>query len=52
MTKIKFTQVVRVGCGIDVHQNLITATVRKSDDDLETREYNAYTSSLKSLRDW
>lgn len=52
MSEIKYTQVVRVGCGIDVHRSLITATIRKSDDDLETREFNAYTSSLKSLRDW
>lgn len=50
--EIRFTQVVKVGCGIDVHKDLITATIRRSNDDLETREYNAYTSSLKSLRDW
>jgi len=50
--EIKFTQVVQVGCGIDVHRDLITATVRKSNDDMETKEFNAFTSSLKSLRDW
>lgn len=49
---ISYPQVVKVGCGIDVHRSLITVTIRKSDDDLETREFNAYTSSLKSLRDW
>jgi len=43
---------VSVGCGIDVHQRLIVASIRKSDDDVETREYDCYTSSLKSLRDW
>jgi len=52
MPEIKFSQVVKVGCGIDVHKDLITATIRKSNDDLETKEFNAYTSSLKSLRDW
>jgi transposase len=52
MQEIRFPQVVKVGCGLDVHQNLITATIRKSDDEIETREYDAYTSSLKSLRDW
>lgn len=52
MSDIKFTQVVEVGCGIDVHKDLITATIRKSNDDLDTREFNAFTSSLKSLRDW
>ncbi len=50
--EISFTQVVKVGCGIDVHKSLITATIRKSNDQLETREFTAYTSSLKSLRDW
>lgn len=52
MSEIKFPQVVKVGCGLDVHRSLITATIRKSDDNLETREFEAYTSSLKSLRDW
>ncbi len=50
--EISFVQVVKVGCGIDVHKDLITATIRKSNDKLETREFNAYTSSLESLRDW
>lgn len=52
MQEIRFHQVVKVGCGLDVHQNLIPATIRKSNDELETREYDAFTSSLKSLRDW
>jgi len=50
--EITFPQVVKVGCGLDVHKDLITATIQKSNDKQETREYNAYTSSLKSLRDW
>ena len=40
MTEIEFTQVVEIGCGIDVHQILIVATIQKSNGDLETREYN------------
>ena len=54
MKEIGFVQLVSVGCGIDVHQNLIVASIRKSsnDDEVETREYEAYTSSLKSLREW
>jgi len=52
MKEIGFTQMVSVGCGIDVHQKLITASIRKSDDDVETREFEAYTSSLTSLREW
>jgi len=50
--EIKFPQVVKVGCGIDVHRDIIVATIRKSNDEFETREFGAYTSSLTSLRDW
>jgi transposase len=52
MDDIRFEQIVKVGCGIDVHQNLIVASIRKSNDEVETREFTAYTSSLTSLRDW
>ena len=54
MEEIRFNQIVKVGCGIDVHQNLIVASIRKGsdEDEVETREFTAYTSSLKSLRDW
>jgi len=52
MEEISFEQIVKVGCGIDVHQNLIVASIRKSNTDVETREFTAYTSSLTSLRDW
>ncbi|GAB4452960.1 MAG: hypothetical protein Fur0028_08450 [Bacteroidales bacterium] len=50
--EIKFIQVVKVGCGIDVHRDIIVATVRKSEEEYETREFEAYTGSLTSLRDW
>jgi len=50
--EITFVQVVKVGCGIDVHRDIIVATIRKSNYEYETREFGAYTSSLKSLRDW
>lgn len=52
MQEIRFHQVVKVGYGLYVHQKLITAIIRKSNDELETRKYEAFTSSLKSLRDW
>jgi transposase len=50
--QVKFPQIVNVGCGLDVHQSVIVATVRKSDNDYETRSFEAYTSSLKELREW
>jgi transposase len=50
--QVSFPQVVEVGCGIDVHQAVIVATVRRSDNQYETRTFEAYTRSLKELRDW
>lgn len=50
--EIRFEQIVKVGCGIDVHRDIIVATVRRSTNEFETREFESYTSSLKSLRDW
>lgn len=50
--QIQFPQVVKVGCGIDVHQNLIVATIRRSDENYETKSFDAYTSSLTALREW
>jgi transposase len=52
MDEIRFEQMVKVGCGIDVHQNLIVASIRKGNNKVKTREFTAYTSSLTSLRDW
>lgn len=49
---VKFTQVIKVGCGLDVHKKSITATIRKASEQIETRKFDAYTSSLISLRDW
>lgn len=50
--EIKFNQVVKVGCGMDVHRDTVVATIRKSDEEYETREFGTYTGSLTSLRDW
>ena len=51
-SKITYNQVIRVGCGIDVHQNLIVATIRKSNEEYETRSFEGYTSSLAELSEW
>lgn len=50
--KVSFEQVIKVGCGIDVHKDNIVATIRRNDQTFETREFEAYTSSLTELRDW
>ena len=52
MAAIEYTQVIKVGCGIDVHKDIIVATVGSSNSEWETREFEAYTSSLTDLRDW
>lgn len=50
--KVTFEQLVKVGCGIDVHKDIIVATIRRNNQAFETREFEAYTSSLTELRDW
>lgn len=52
MKKVIFNQVVKVGCGIDVHKDNIVATIRKSEEDYETMEFSSFTGSLTELRDW
>lgn len=50
--EIVYQQVIDVGCGIDVHKDVIVATIRKNSKDYETREFNSFTSSLTDLKDW
>ena len=52
MKTIDYEQLISVGCGIDVHKDVIVATIRRSSKDFETRQFDAYTSSLTELRDW
>lgn len=52
MEAIEFDQLIKVGCGIDVHKDLIVATIRKGNEEFQTREFDSFTSSLKCLRDW
>ena len=52
MEKVLFDQVVKVGCGIDVHKDIIVATIRKSENKYETKEFTSFTSSLTELREW
>jgi transposase len=41
-----------VGCGIDVHKDVIVCTIRKSNKDYQTKSFTAFTSSLTELSDW
>lgn len=50
--EIHFEQTVKVGCGIDVHQSVIVATISKGRENYQTREFSAFTSSLTDLREW
>lgn len=52
METIEFDRVITVGCGIDVHKDIIVGTIRKSNTEFETKEFSSYTSSLTCLRDW
>lgn len=52
MKELQFEQLISVGCGIDVHKDVIVATIRKSSKDYETRSFQAFTSSLIELKDW
>lgn len=50
--KIEFERVVECGCGLDVHQKNVVATVRGKGKREETRTFLTFTSSLTELRDW
>lgn len=49
---MEYAQLVGVGCGLDVHKDVIVGTISRGNRDFETREFGADTSSLTSLRDW
>lgn len=49
---VHFDQLIKRGCGIDVHKNLIVATVKGEGLREETRSCDGFTESLEQLRDW
>lgn len=49
---VSFDQVVSRGCGIDVHQKMVVATISGEGLKNETREFGTFTRSLTELRDW
>ena len=50
--QISFNQVVSRGCGIDVHQKVVVATIGGEGLKKETREFGTFTRSLTELKDW
>ena len=52
MSDITFTQVVSRGCGMDIHKEVVVATVRGEGIKQETRSFKTFTSSLTQLREW
>lgn len=51
-SQIEFEQIVERGCGIDVHKNIIVATIKGIGIKEETRTFVGFTSSIEELRDW
>lgn len=49
---VHFDQLIKRGCGIDVHKSLIVATVKGEGLQEETRSCDGFTESLEQLRDW
>lgn len=52
MAAVEFTQVVSRGCGMDIHKEVVVATVRGEGIQKETRSFDTFTSSLTELREW
>ncbi|OAB29627.1 Transposase [Flavobacterium fryxellicola] len=52
MKTVEFEQLISVGCGIDVHKDVLVATIRSNGKDFETRNFTGFTSSLIEVRDW
>lgn len=50
--QIKFEQVIERGCGLDVHQKTIVATVRGIDVEIETKTFGTFTSQIEDLKLW
>ena len=46
------TQVVSRGCGMDIHKDVVVATVRGEGIKQELRSFKTFTSSLTQLREW
>ena len=51
-TQKGFDQLIERGCGLDVHQKEVVATIMGTGVKTQTRTFSTYTRSLISLREW
>jgi len=51
-SKVEFDQIITRGCGIDVHKEVLTATIKGKGLKEESREFSTFTNSLKELSAW
>jgi hypothetical protein len=49
---IEFEQIVLKGCGLDVHEETVVATIDGEGIVQQTRTFDTSTSSLNELREW
>jgi len=49
---IEFEQLVDCGCGMDVHKDLIVATIQGKSIKTQTQSFKTFTSSLIKLKEW
>lgn len=52
MAYIEFPQVIERGCGLDVHKEILVATVKGSDIEDETRSFGTFTNQIEELAEW
>ena len=52
METVTFEQVVSRGCGLDVHKEMVVATIDGEGLERTTREFGTFTRSLTELKDW
>lgn len=50
--EIGFEQVIERGCGIDVHKNVLVATIKGTGIKEETKTFGSFTENIEDLRDW
>jgi transposase len=49
---VPFKQMILRGCGIDVHKDVVVATISGESLKAETRSYKTFSSSLTELKEW